>query len=668
MRTLVANWPRADHFTRPERSERRKTVLDRLAWEAAGFVVRPIKGRVAQLEKVVGPVTHAGQDLGGCSDDVLRGKGEELRRRLRFNGFTFPLVVESFALIREVASRVLGMRHYDSQVMGGYALIMGLLAEMETGEGKTLMATLPAITAALAGIPVHIITVNDYLARRDAELMGDLYRFFGITPGCVVHDMTPPERRAAYSCDVTYCTNKEVVFDYLRDRIVLGDSPGALSLHAESLYERHGKREQLLLRGLHFAIVDEVDSVLVDEARTPLIISRSEASEGEEETIREALALAGSLEEHVHYWIDYETDQGTRRITITERGREAVKQAARSLGPGWQSSVRREELVRKALTALYLYRRDEHYLVADGKVQIVDEFTGRVMPDRSWEGGLHQLIEAKEGCDITGQRETVARISYQRFFLRYLKLSGMTGTAREIRHELWAVYGLPVVTVPTNKPVIRKIKPEKIFATQSEKYAAVIDRVKALHERNVPVLIGTRTVVVSEHLSRLLQEQCIPHQVLNAKQNEEEALIVARAGEPGRVTIATNMAGRGTDIILAPGVAEKGGLHVIMTERHESARIDRQLAGRCGRQGDPGVCEVFLSLEDPLLRDGVPGLTGRLAQELQKRGIDLWKPLGKIAIKRAQRRVERAHAGVRKRLLRHDENRSDTLSFSGRSE
>ncbi|MFO8049157.1 MAG: preprotein translocase subunit SecA [Desulfosudaceae bacterium] len=668
MRPTVSNWPRADHFTRPEREEKRQTFLDRLAWDAVGLVARPYNARLTSLEKIVPAVARSGEDLRSQTDQEIRKKSFILRRRLGSSGFLFPLVAESFALIREEARRILNMRHFDCQLVGGYAILKGLLAEMETGEGKTLVATLPAITAALAGIPVHIITVNDYLTQRDAELMGDLYRFFGLSVGCVVHEKTPEQRRAAYDCDVTYCTNKDVVFDYLRDRITLDDSPGALHLHAENLYNRHGKSERLLQRGLHYAIIDEVDSVLVDEARTPLIISRSEASPDEEETVRQALALVEGFCEDIDYRVDYEADQGVQNITVTDHGREAALQAAQSLGPIWQSPIRREELVRKALTALYLYRRDEHYLVEDDKVQIIDEFTGRVMPDRSWEGGLHQLIEAKEGCPITGQRETVARISYQRFFRRYLKLSGMTGTAREIRRELWSVYGLSVVPIPTNKPLAREIEPDQIYATLAEKYAAVIGRIEELHRREIPVLIGTRTVAVSEYLSRLLREKDIPHQVLNAKQNKEEALIVEQAGEPGRVTIATNMAGRGTDIMLSPGVARRGGLHVLMTERHESGRVDRQLAGRCGRQGDPGRCEVFLSLEDPLFKDGSPGLTGRLTRWLRKRDSRLWKRAGKKAITRAQRKIEKVHAGVRKRLLRYDENRSDTLSFSGRSE
>ncbi|OPL14110.1 MAG: prepilin peptidase [delta proteobacterium MLS_D] len=664
----VSNWPRADHFARPEKKEGRRTFLDRLAWEAAGCFVRPWSGRTVFLKRIIGHVEKAAEGLERLSDEELKERSEPLRRRMRVEGFSLPLVGESFALIREASSRILGMRHFDCQLMGGYALLKGLLAEMETGEGKTLVATLPAATVALVGIPVHVITVNDYLTDRDAGLMGDLYRFFGLSVGCVVHEKTPVQRRAAYGCDITYCTNKEVVFDYLRDRITLGDTVDELQLHAEHLSRGEGRSDRLLLRGLHYAIVDEADSVLVDEARTPLIISRSDTSGDEERAIKQALAVAETLREKAHYRIEYEADQGVRAIVMTDLGREDIRRATEHMGAVWQSPIRREELARKALTALYLYRRDEQYLVSDGKVQIIDEFTGRVMPDRSWEGGLHQLIEAKEGCDITGQRETVARISYQRFFRRYLKLSGMTGTAREVRRELWSIYGLPVVRVPTNRPLRRKILRDEVFRTLDEKYNRVAHRVEELHNRGVPVLIGTRTVAASEHLSRLLDGRGIPHQVLNAKQDKEEALIVAGAGEPGRVTIATNMAGRGTDIKLVRGMVDLGGLHVLMTERHEAGRIDRQLAGRCGRQGEPGRCEVFISLEDPLLREGYRGVSGRAVLLLNRSGSDLWRPIGRRVMKNAQQRVERVHAGVRNRLLRYDEERSDTLSFSGRSE
>jgi len=664
----VKDWPVADYFHRPERRERRRTLLDRAAWDLAGRFLGPARVRTSGLKEITEQVGRHDQAMRSESDGELRERAQSLKMRLRREGFRDDLVAETFALIREADARILGMRPFDCQVAGGYALLQGFLAEMDTGEGKTLVATLPAATVAMAGLPVHVITVNDYLTARDAERMGEVYRFLGLSIDCIIHDKTPAQRRRAYGCDIVYCTNKEIVFDYLRDRIALGDRMDPYRLHAEHLYDRRGKNSRLLLRGLHYAIVDEADSVLVDEARTPLIISRTETSEDMQAALRQALEIAGGMEEGRDYRIHYEADDGMRTLAMTEAAKESIHRAADSMGTLWRSSVRREELVMKALTALHLYRRDEQYIVRDGKVQIIDEFTGRVMPDRSWEGGLHQLIEAKEGCKITGQRETVARISYQRFFRRYLKISGMTGTAKEVRRELWSVYGLPFARIPTNRPVRRRIEPDRIFATQDLKWRAVAGRIAVLHAGEHPVLVGTRTVAASENLSRLLADAGLPHQVLNAKQDKEEAEIIARAGEPGRITIATNMAGRGTDILLAPGVAERGGLYVIMTERHEAGRIDRQLAGRCGRQGDPGTCEAFLSLEDPLVSEGARAALGRLGGWLRKHGYAIGEAVGKLAIRQAQKKVEKAHAGVRKRLLKYDEERGDTLSFSGKTE
>lgn len=658
----------ADYFTRPERGDVRRTALDRMVWNLSGFVIGPSRVYASGLAGIAAAVEKHEHGLKEKGDGALQEIAGSLRYKLRRQGFDKDTVAEAFALIREVSDRVLGMRHFDCQFIAGYALLKGFLAEMDTGEGKTLVATLPAATAALAGLPVHVITVNDYLTSRDAEGMGELYRFLGLSVGCIVHEKTTGQRRAAYGCDITYCTNKELVFDYLRDRIALGNRTDAVRLHAEHLYDRQGKWNRLLLRGLHFAIVDEADSVLVDEARTPLIISKTEKSEEENTAIRQALVVADGMREGEDFQIKYETDDGLRIVVITDRGREKIQKTTKSLGPLWKSSVRREELTRKALTALHLFHQDEQYLIRDGKVQIIDEFTGRVMPDRSWEGGLHQLMEVKEGLEMTGQRETMARISYQRFFRKYLRISGMTGTAREIRRELWSVYGLPFVRIPTNKPVRRVCHPERVYLSADEKWQQIIERIKEIHHNGLPVLIGTRTVLASEHLSGLLAAAGIPHQVLNAKQDQEEALIIARAGEAGRITIATNMAGRGTDIKLSPGIAEKGGLHVIMTELHESSRIDRQLAGRCARQGDPGSYEPFLSLEDQIFKGGFKGIPGRMLTWSKGQEPGLGRSIRIYVMKRAQKKVEKAHAGVRKRLIRYDEEQGDTLAFSGRGE
>jgi len=663
----ISAWPPADHFVRPERRQRRRTMIDRVVRELSGGAVRAARLLLSSPRSIVEGVRRREKGLQDETDTALRERAASLKKRLRTEGFRPELVAEAFALVREIAGRTLGMRHFDCQLIGGAALLHGFLVEMDTGEGKTLVATLPAAAAALAGLPVHVVTVNDYLAARDAEWMGAIYRFLGLTVGCVVHGMAPARRREAYRCDIAYCTNKEIVFDYLRDRLVLGESSDPLRLYGEHLYESRGKNDRLLLRGLHYAIVDEADSVLVDEARTPLILSRRETSEEERTVAGQALAAAGGLAEGVDYRVEYEADAGVKRIVVTDAGREHIRRIAETLGTAWRGAVRREELVKKALAAVRLFHRDEHYLVRDGKVQIIDEFTGRVMPDRSWEGGLHQLIEAKEGCEITGQQETAARISYQRFFMKYLRLSGMTGTAREVQGELWSIYALPFMRIPTNRPVLRRAFPDRLFASADDKWKAVVRRIGEIHGSGRPILVGTRTVAASEHLGALLSAAGLPYQILNAKQDEEEAQIVARAGEAGRITIATNMAGRGTDIKLTPDIVAKGGLHVMMTERHEAGRIDRQLAGRCGRQGDPGSYEAFLSLEDPLLENAVSGFWGLATKWSKGFGYGIWRESGRRMMFRAQENLEKAHAGARKRLLNFDDELGDTLSFSGRN-
>jgi preprotein translocase subunit SecA len=474
--------------------------------------------------------------------------------------------------------------------------------------------------------------------------------------------MDADARRAAYACDVTYCTNKELTFDYLKDRITLKGQPNRMELQLERLFGADARARRLLLRGLHYAIVDEADSVLVDEARTPLIISAGGSDPGARREYERALAFAERLVPAV----DFVVDTKERTARITDAGATPLAELAKPLGGLWTGRHRREEMVRQALTALHLFHRDLHYLVADSKVQIIDEYTGRLMPDRSWERGLHQLIEVKEGCDVTDRRDPVARISYQRFFRRYLRLAGMTGTAREVEGELWAVYELGVVRVPTHRPLRRKTRDDRVFATADARWNAVVARVSAFHARGRPILLGTRSVAASEHLSDLLRKADLDHRVLNARQDGEEAAVIAEAGMPGQITVATNMAGRGTDIRLGAGVAERGGLHVIATERHEAGRIDRQLFGRCGRQGDPGSYEAMVSLDDELLTVYGRGWA-RLARLMSRRAkVPGW--IGGLALRRAQRAAERTHARIRKDLLKTDQRLERTLAFSGRQE
>jgi preprotein translocase subunit SecA len=647
----------------PERHEPREGKLERLCAHVVGPVLRQSCISGLGQQRVVGAVAAHGSALQRLETQKLHNTAAELRYRLRSEGFGMDAVAKAFALIREAAARVLDMRHFDGQVIGGWVLLNGMVAEMDTGEGKTLTATLPACTAALAGIPVHVVTVNDYLAGRDANLMKPIYQALGLTVGVITQGMDAQERHEAYACDVTYCTNKELVFDYLKDRIVLGHKAGRIHLQLERLSDKPARLSGLLLRGLHFAIVDEADSVLIDEARTPLIISRGTNETVEQRVYQTALTIAAQLERG-H---DFVTEERERVVELTESGRARLVELARPHEGVWNGRWRREDLVRQALTAQHLMRRDTHYVVKDQKVQIIDEYTGRVMSDRSWEHGLHQLIEAKEGCGLTGRHDPLSRISYQRFFRRYLRLAGMTGTAREVRGELWSVYRLAVVSVPTNHPPRRYHTGDSVYETAEGKWQAVVARVIDLHRQDRPILVGTRSVAASEHLSRLLDAAGIAHRVLNARQDEEEAAIIARAGELGRITVATNMAGRGTDIRLAPGVAERGGLHVIGTERHEARRIDRQLFGRCGRQGEPGSYEMIVSLEDELVTIHGHGVWGLLGDGVYRcRPIGPW--LGKVALRWAQRAAERLHWRIRRDLLKVDDHLETALAFSGRFE
>ncbi len=587
-----------------------------------------------------------------------------LRMALMREGLTEALILQSFALIREKAERTLGMRHFDSQLQGAWVMINGMLAEMETGEGKTLAATLPAATAALAGIPVHIVTVNDYLAKRDVSNMGRLYWSLGLSVGAVVEGMDPTQRRAAYARDITYCTNKQLAFDYLRDRIVMGNDASQLRLQLEQLHKKNPRAQKLLLRGLCFAIVDEADSVLIDEARTPLVISRERKNENEQTIYIQALALTSLLEEHR----DFTIDKLARKIELSVQGRTLLAELAQSLGGVWAGAKRREELMLLALKAQHLLHRDRHYLIKQGKIKIIDENTGRLMPDRVWDHGLHQMIEAKEECELSGQQESVAQFTYQRFFRRYLKLAGMTGTAQEAANELWSIYQLKVVTIAGHRPMQRKQYPTRVFSNKERKWAAICERIEEIYTQARPVLVGTRTVADSEMLSELLHKAGLPHQVLNARQDAHEAQIIAQAGQVGRITVATNMAGRGTDIQLGHGVAEVGGLHVIATEWNEARRIDRQLYGRCGRQGDPGSFEAMLSLEDELAQVLPQTMVGLLVRLPGNEKSYLKQKLIIAALRHAQRLIERRHRHIRRGLLRMDQQIGKLLAFSGRME
>jgi preprotein translocase subunit SecA len=553
--------------------------------------------------------------------------------------------------------------HFDVQIQAGHVLAAGALAEMETGEGKTLAATLPACAAALAGVPVHVITANDYLVARDAAEMRPLYASLGLTVGAVTEaERDPARRRAAYGCDVTYGTAKGIAFDYLRDALERRRARAA----GQRLAPGDPLADRLLLRGLCFAIVDEADAVLIDEAGMPLILSASATAPDASRSYRSAVRLARVLEEAR----DFRRDPRSGAFELTDAGRRRLEPLACPLGGFWTGPRRREEWVVRGLVALHGMVRDRDYLVREGRIEIIDPPTGRTAPDRSWEGGLHQMVEVKEGCAVTPPRETLARISYQRFFRRYLRLAGTTGTAREVARELWSVYGLRTVRIPTRLPVRRQALGARVFPTGAVRWDAVVARVREMHGAGRPVLVGTGSVGASEQLSALLAAAGLPHRVLNARQDAGEAAIVARAGEAGAITVATRMAGRGTDIRLGPGVAERGGLHVIATERGPARRIDRQLAGRCGRQGDPGSHELLLSLEDEPVVQRVPERLRRCAAWLS-----LLRPLGSFPeiparglTRWPQRAEEVRSARNRSSLVALDEVRDAQLAFAGRGE
>jgi len=619
---------------------------------------------LSQMYKFAHRVEKTGNEYRNISEKQIALYTNKIKSELHRNGFTPQSVIQSFALIREVSRRALGMQHYPAQIIGGCVMLNGMIAEMETGEGKTLTATLPACTAALAGIPVHLITVNDYLVKRDAEWMGPVYRALGLKVGTILEGMDLTTRKESYNADITYCTNKQITFDYLKDRLVFGNKRGRLRMSIDRLNDGASRMNKLLLRGLHFGIVDEADSVLIDEARTPLIISKSTDNNISDRICHEALQLS----QRMILGADFLISERDRKIEFTPNGQDHVLQMAKDLGGLWKGQARSLELVSQALTASHLFIKDKHYLIQDEKVLIIDEFTGRVMPDRSWERGLHQMIEAKENVPVTGLKETLAKISYQQFFRRYLHLAGMTGTANEASRELESVYHLKVMRIPTNRKTQRVFLSTRTFSKAADKWTAIASRAEQIHSLNRPVLIGTRSVSDSDLISSLLSDKNLPYQTLNARQDKDEAEVIQQAGQSNRITVATNMAGRGTDIKLAPGIATLGGLHVIASEPHEARRIDRQLFGRCGRQGDPGSYELFFSLEDELVQSHGPLTLIRFLRIFRINKAAESSLLDKIILRWTQKFAERHHAKIRKQLLKLDQKVNTMLAFSGKSE
>ena len=586
---------------------------------------------VARLRRTAERVNALESAMSALSDEQLAAKTPEFRERLQNGESLDALLPEVFAVVREAGKRTLNMRHFDVQIMGGQVLYEGRIAEMKTGEGKTLVATLPVYARALEGLGVHVVTVNDYLARRDAEWMGPIYSALGLTVGIIQHDLTPEQRRAAYNCDVTYVTNNEVGFDYLRDNMAW-------------------RVDDMVQRDLYFALVDEVDSILIDEARTPLIIS----GQGTEPT--ELYEKFAQVVPRLKKDEDYTVDEKAHAVPITEAG---VAKVEKMLGISNLYDQRNIELAHQlnaALKAWNLFHRDQQYIVKEGEVVIVDEFTGRLMYGRRYSDGIHQAIEAKEGIKVRSEDQTLATITFQNYFRLYDKLAGMTGTAKTEEREFRDIYGLDVVIIPTNKPLARKDHSDIVFKSEQAKFSAVVDEIIAEHRKNRPVLVGTRSIEKSEMLAAMLRRKGVECNVLNAKYHEQEADIVKDAGLPAQVTIATNMAGRGTDIKLGQGVAEAGGLAIIGTERHESRRIDNQLRGRAGRQGDPGSTRFYVSLEDEVMR-----LFGgeRMNNIMERVGFTDEAPIesGLVtkSLERAQSKVEAHNYEIRKHVLEYDD-------------
>lgn len=587
---------------------------------------------VKKIRKIVEQQINPLEDgLKKLSDSSLANKTNEFKARLAKGETLDDILPEAFAVVREASRRVLGMRHFDVQLIGGIVLHRGNIAEMCTGEGKTLVATAPVYLNALEGKGVHVITVNDYLAKRDSEWMGQVYKFLGLSVGLIVHDLDFQQRKIAYNSDITYGTNNEFGFDYLRDNMVTS-------------------LDQMVQRPLHYCLIDEVDSILIDEARTPLIIS----GPGQKST--DNYYVMAKLVPHLKKDEDYTIDEKQKTVAPTEAGVAKMEKMLHVENLYDAENLELNHLFVQALRAQTMMQRDKDYVVKDGEVVIVDEFTGRLMYGRRYSDGLHQAIEAKEGLEVQRESQTLATITFQNYFRMYDKLAGMTGTAKTEEQEFIKIYGLPVIQIPTNKPIQRKDLPDVVFKTKRGKYRAVVKEVERRHATGQPILIGTTSIEQSEELSHMLDAAKIPHSVLNAKYHEKEASIVALAGQKGAVTIATNMAGRGTDIQLGDGVAELGGLAIIGTERHESRRIDNQLRGRAGRQGDPGSSQFFLSLEDDLLR-----IFGgdNIKKFMEKMGLDEDEPINSRmvsnAIQKAQKRVEARNFDIRKYVLEYDD-------------
>lgn len=682
--SLVGSLP-SDDYRRAElpRPQKLPQGADALTHRAVGYWRRRA-GVFTALRRDAEAVDASAREFCELDDATLQARLADFAARFRRgeDAKRPELLRTALAAVREAAHRQTGLRPFLVQLMGALALDRGFLAEMATGEGKTLTAAVAAVVAGWRGRPCHVITVNDYLAERDARWFAKLFAFCGVSVGHVLSNMEPPERRRGYAADVTYTTSKEVVADFLRDRLRLGrNAQPARRLVRQLCRSRElggvgaGRdADGLVMRGLYTAIVDEADSVLIDEAVTPLIICQPRGNDSMREATLVAAEIAAGLERDV----DYRVNARFKEVDLLDAAGPKIEASVRQMPQMWSGLARRRELVTQALVARELFHRDSQYVVQEGKIVIVDESTGRLMPNRTWREGLHQAIEAKEAIEITAPTEILARLSFQKYFRLYRRLSGMTGTGRESADEFWRIYRLPVVAIPTNQPCVRVQLPDAHFADAEARWSAVVDEIAAVHAQGRPVLAGTRSVAASEELARRLGERGLHCHILNAVRHAEEATIIKHAGEAGRITIATNMAGRGTDILLGEGVAAAGGLHVIATEPNESSRVDRQLFGRAGRQGNPGSARRFASMEDELVRRFVPKTWRSAAAENGAEQAGNATPtaentgssggrrlLARGAVHYAQFAAQWLAARQRGGVLRHDTWLDEALSFSG---
>jgi len=626
---------------------------------AASGAIRRRYGEKRRWLQAASRIFDQAERLGDATDARLIQRLEAVRWSFR-TGRGDAVLEEALALLTEAAWRSLGMRPYPVQIMGAIGLFYNRLIEMQPGEGKTITAALAAVLAGWRGRPCHVVTANTYLAQRDASSLEPLYRFSGLSTGCVMPGMEPMQRGDQYQCDVVYTTSKELAADFLRDRLKVGErnEPGRHYLHLP-MNRQNG--QGLIMRGLYTAIVDEVDSVLIDEAVTPLILS----GKGRNQPLVEACRAAVTIGEALEQGSDYVVDQRYREIRLTSQGKQRVAETVQRLPNMWCGRQHGEDLILRALAAGHFYRRDKEYVIQDGRVVIVDEFTGRLMPERSWSNGMQQIIEARERLEPTHPDNTMARISFQRFFRFFPRLSGMTGTAQEESTEFWKIYRLQCVVIPPNRPCVRSKMPLQVYENRDHKVNAIVKEIIRTHETGRPVLVGTTSVHASEELAYRLQRQNLEFDLLNATRDREEAAIIARAGELGRITIATNMAGRGTDIKLGSGVAARSGLHVIATEPNEASRIDRQLFGRCARQGEPGTVQPYVSVDDPVLRRFLPKTVLRSLRWAVRRKAPGAAFMGRAAVARAQRTAQRMAYGRRVGVLRADDWITESMSFVG---